>query len=151
MNKKDEKRVLEEMLSALTPHANRGAAEPSAARLYIREHFEALSAARDRGISWPQIAGVLAQARVFAADGSVLEWRTISSLFHAERYARGERRKRRSKKPVSQPQQTGQPRPAIEPTFVADESQHDHDDHQRGKFRVIPARPRGAPPRKQET
>lgn len=97
--------MLEEMLGALTPHANRGAAEPSAARLYIREHFETLSAARDRGISWPQIAGVLAQAGVFAADGSALEWRTVSSLFHAERYARGERRKRRTKKSTTVAQQ----------------------------------------------
>jgi hypothetical protein len=102
-NQKDEKRVLEDLLAAMTPHANRGAAEPSAARLYVRNHFATLSAARTRGITWPQIAYALAKAGVTATDGTQLEWRTVSSLFHSERYARGESRKRRTKKPVAPP------------------------------------------------
>lgn len=122
---KDERRVLEDLLGAITPHANRGAAQPSAARLYIREHFETLSAARARGITWPQIADVLAKASVTADDGTPLEWRTVSSLFHSERYARGERRKRRTKKTtgarpltratVSTPQTPAIPDPDDEP------------------------------------
>jgi hypothetical protein len=139
-NQKDEKRVLEDLLEGLTPQANRGAAEPSAARLYIREHFETLLAARGRGITWPQIADVLAKAGVAADDGARLEWRTVSGLFHSERYARGERRKRRTKKPGAQPQTQAPvttPRQPIPPD-LDDEPEPPRS----GAFRAIPSRPR---------
>jgi hypothetical protein len=131
MTNKDTKPVLEDLLGAIQPHTNRGAAEPSEARLYIREHFNTLVAARGRGISWPQIADVLAQAGLTAADGSRLEWRTVNSLFHAERYSRGEKRKRRPKKSTATPATpaasapTPQPKPkaamAFEPIEQEDE------------------------------
>jgi hypothetical protein len=100
MTKKEPRPLLDDLLGAIEPHANRGAAAPSEARLYIRGNFDAIATARDRGVAWPQIAGALEQAGVTAADGSPLEWRTVAGLFHAERYSRGGQKQRRKPKPA---------------------------------------------------
>jgi hypothetical protein len=68
--------------------------EPSAARVRIREAFEDIAAARDRGLSWQQVTDALAAEGMRAADGGALTWRKVKALFHVERYARGGKRKR---------------------------------------------------------
>jgi hypothetical protein len=95
---------LADLLGAMEPHIDRGAAEPSEARQYLRDNFDTISAARDRGLTWPQITqAIVERSGVRAADGSELGWRTFKSLFHAERYSRGVKRKHRPKKPVAPP------------------------------------------------
>jgi hypothetical protein len=71
-------------------------AHPSALRLYIRDNYPSLVAARDRGVSWQQIAEVMAAAGVRAPDGSPLTWRRLAVLFHAERYDKDPKRKRKA-------------------------------------------------------
>ncbi|TPG45698.1 hypothetical protein EAH89_26215 [Roseomonas nepalensis] len=69
--------------------------EPSAARARIQETFDDLTAARKRGVAWQQIAALMTADGIKAADGEPLTPDEVKALFHAERYARGERRKRR--------------------------------------------------------
>lgn len=83
-------------LEALEP-ADR--ADASEARRHIRANFDAMTAARDRGVSWQQITDTMTAAGVRAENGDPLDWRQLKSLFHTERYARGGKRKRRAVKP----------------------------------------------------
>lgn len=94
----------------LQPRPGAAKAEPSEPRLHIREHFDAMASARGRGVSWQQIAAAMAAAGVRGAGAAELGWRQVKSLFHAERYARGEKRKRR--KPAPKPPKAGTPAPA---------------------------------------
>ena len=110
-------------LEALQPEDGGARGEVSSARLHVRENFDALVAARGRGVSWQQIVTTMNAAGVRSPDGSELDWRQVASLFHAERYARGGRRKRRlatTRKP--QPAATPEARPA--PTGVAHRTKH---------------------------
>jgi hypothetical protein len=91
---------LAHVLGAKEPYIGLGSAEPSDARQYLRDNFDTISAARDRGLTWPQITRAIVESSgVRAADGSALEWRVLKSLFHAERYSRGVKRKHRPKRP----------------------------------------------------
>jgi hypothetical protein len=91
---------LADVLGAMKPHIGLGAAEPSEARQYLRDNFDTISTARDRGRTWLQITRAIVESSgVRAADGSALEWRVLKSLFHAERYSRGVKRKHRPKRP----------------------------------------------------
>lgn len=81
-------------LAAAAPAPNRQA--PSAARIRVRDAFAAIAAARSRGVSWRQIADLMAADGVRAADGAPLTEGAVKALFHVERYARGGRRKRRT-------------------------------------------------------
>lgn len=94
----------------LQPRPGAAKAEPSEPRLHIREHFDAITAARGRGVSWRQIAAAMAAAGVRGAGAAELGWRQVKSLYHAERYARGEKRKRR--KPTPKPPKAETPAPA---------------------------------------
>lgn len=70
-------------------------------RLRISEKFAEIEAARDRGVSWQQIADLMAADGVRGLDGKAPTQSTVRALFHAERYARGgKRKKRRGSKPV---------------------------------------------------
>ncbi len=136
MMTKDQSNSLADQLRALHPHSERGAAEPSEARKYVRDHFDVIAAARERQLTWPQITQVLVDNGVKAADGAELEWRTLKSLFHAERYVKGGRRKRRPKKVSAQP--VTQAPISAPPPF--DPTEGTTDDRPRPKFG--PARPR---------
>ncbi|WP_156963981.1 hypothetical protein [Muricoccus aerilatus] len=96
--------------------------EPSAARVRIQATFEDLTAARKRGVAWQQIAALMAIDGIKAADGEPLTSDEVRALYHAERYARGERRKRR---PESQAGEAATPRsrravPPAEPISVVE-------------------------------
>ena len=91
-------------------------ADPSSLRLYIRDNFASVAAARRRGVSWPQIAGVLADAGVRAPDGSPLTWRKVAVLFHTERYERDPKRKRRAKRPKAAAPPAAPASPPPQPT-----------------------------------
>lgn len=73
-------------------------ADTSDLRLYIRDNFASMLAARGRGASWQQITEVMAAAGVRAPDGSDLQWRKVAISFHMERYER-DKRKRRTPRP----------------------------------------------------
>lgn len=111
----------------LQPRPGAAKAEPSKPRLHIREHFDAMTSARGRGVSWQQITAAMAASGVRGAGATGLGWRQVKSLYHAERYARGEKRKRR--KPTPKPlkaeanapagQAAEAPRPVPAPTVSA--------------------------------
>lgn len=73
--------------------------DPSPARTRIRETFEDITAARNRRVTWSQIAALLEAEGTRAADGSVLTSDEVKALYHAEKYSRGLRRKRRLVQP----------------------------------------------------
>ena len=80
-------------LAALVPVPK--AQDPSAARTRIREIFDDITAARKRGIAWSQIATLMHAEGTRAADGEPITPDEVKALYHAERYSRGARRKRR--------------------------------------------------------
>lgn len=92
--------------------------EPSAARARIQETFDDLTAARKRGVAWQQIAALMTADGIKAADGEPLTPDEVKALYHAERYARGERRKRRPESRASEAPK-GRPRRAA-PTVEAE-------------------------------
>jgi hypothetical protein len=96
-------------------------AEASEARRYIRANFDAMTAARDRGVSWHQITDTMAAAGVGGANAEPLGWRQLKSLYHTERYARGGKRKRRKVQPKAKAATPVSPtRPEVpEPSTVA--------------------------------
>lgn len=128
-------------LRDLTQNRSRGATEPSAGRRHVVAHFDAITEARSRRVTWQQIAKALAESGIRDEDGSEIGWSSLKNLYHAERYARSERRKRRSKKPKVAAQatsfRTGAPAPAAPVDAPGDE-----DDRPAGAFRVVPARSR---------
>ncbi|GAA0574570.1 hypothetical protein GCM10009416_11590 [Craurococcus roseus] len=73
--------------------------DPSAARTHIRNNFEHITAARKRGVIWRQIADLMDAEGIKAADGSPLSPAETRALYHAERYTRGARRRRRPVQP----------------------------------------------------
>jgi hypothetical protein len=76
-------------LEALQPsEAPAGRAVPSDLRLNIRDNFDAITAARGRGVSWATIAVAMTRAGVRGPGGVDVGWRALKSLFHAERYER---------------------------------------------------------------
>jgi hypothetical protein len=80
-------------LADLEPAPRRQA--PSAARIRIRGAFEAITAARGRGVSWQQVAELMTADGVRAADGAPLTAGEVKALYHVEKYARGGTRRRR--------------------------------------------------------
>ena len=134
-------RSMSDRLKALAQKRPRGATEPSAGRRHVVAHFEAIAEARSRRVTWQQIAEALAEGGVRDDEGGEIGWLSLKNLYHAERYARGERRKRRSKKPKpaaqATPARTGSPAPAAPVDASGDE-----DDRPAGAFRVVPARSR---------
>lgn len=86
---------LADMLGALKPDPSPARTEPSEVRRHVRENFDAITAARGRGVAWQAIAQTMGEAGIRAADGAEVGWRALKSLFHAERYARGGKPKRR--------------------------------------------------------
>ena len=124
--------ALRARLAVLQPKRTAAGAEPSAMRLRIRETFPDLVAARERGVTWQQITEAMAEVGIRGYDDAPLDWRRVKTLFHAERYARGERRVKRrapaagarrgrageakqAPMPASPPQQPpGPPTPAAE-------------------------------------
>ena len=86
---------LRAVLEGLEAKKRSHGAVPSAARLHIRSAYDAIVDARKRGVSWQQVTEGMFSLGIRAADGEVLDWREVSSLFHAERYARGGKRMRR--------------------------------------------------------
>lgn len=100
---------LSDRLAAIVP-APRIDLDVSEARKQVRKDFEAITEARKRAVTWQQIAQAIAEVGIRAEDGSELEWRAVKSLYHAERYLRGGRPKRRLKKPPpSAPQASASP------------------------------------------
>lgn len=79
-------------------------AEVSEPRRHIREHFDAITAARGRLVTWPQITATMTGLGIRASDGSVLDWRLVKSFYHAERYARGGKPKRRKPRTTVAPE-----------------------------------------------
>lgn len=90
-------------------------AEVSEPRRHIREHYAAITAARGRHVTWPQITATMTELGIRASDGSVLGWRLVKSFYHAERYARGGKPKRRKPRAAAAPH-VAAPAPAPEPT-----------------------------------
>ena len=61
-------------------------------------HFEAIAEARSRRVTWQQIAKALAEGASSNEEGREVGWTSLKNLYHAERYTRGERGKRRCEK-----------------------------------------------------
>ena len=137
MASRDEK--LAAMFEAMEPRSERASTVPSETRAYIRANFDTIQAARQRGLTWPQITAVLIESDVKAPDGSPLQWRVLKSLFHAERYVIGGKRQRR--KPVKPPPKQQSPISTLQPP----ESETDQDDEtepQKRGFRFSKATPK---------
>ena len=83
-------------LAEIAP-ASRGQ-DPSAARTRIRETFDDITRARNRRVTWSQIAALLEAEGTRAADGSVLTPDEVKALYHAEKYLQASRTKRRPTK-----------------------------------------------------
>jgi hypothetical protein len=138
MASRDEK--LAAIFEAMEPRSERASTVPSETRAYIRANFDTIQAARQRGLTWPQITAVLTESGVKAPDGSPLQWRVLKSLFHAERYVIGGKRQRR-RKPVKPPPKQQSPIPTLQPP----ESETDQDDQtepQKRGFRFSKATPK---------
>lgn len=72
---------------------------PSELREQVRAVFERLTADRKRGASWDGLAAAFAALGVATAAGKPPTGADLRNAYHAERYARGgKRRKRRSKR-----------------------------------------------------
>ena len=99
-------------LDALQKQGKGVKADPSALRLYIRDNFASMLAARERGVSWQQIADVMVDAGVRAPDGSDLTWRKVAVLFHAERQGKGRKKTRTMARKPAPPPPTGPPSPS---------------------------------------
>lgn len=114
---------LADMLGALKPDHGPARTEPSEVRRHVRENFDAILAARARGVAWQAIAQTMGEAGIRAGDGSELGWRALKSIFHAERYARGSKPKRRPTRKAAEPVSRGrQPATAsadVPPTAAA--------------------------------
>ena len=72
--------------------------DPSPARARIRETFDDITRARNRRVTWSQIAALLEAEGTRAADGSVLTPDEVKALYHAEKYLRASRTKRQPAK-----------------------------------------------------
>ena len=129
-------------LKALEPDRLEGVTAPSAQRRLVVAHFEAIAEARSRRVTWQQIAKALAECGIRDEEGGEIGWPSLKNLYHAERYARGERRKRRAKKPQPAAQQATPARTAPAAPRALVDPPDDEDDRPRGAFRVIPARSR---------
>lgn len=93
---------LRRRLASIEP-ASRGQ-DPSPARSRIRDTFDAMAAARKRGVTWAQITGLLAADGIKAADGEPLTVDEVRALFHAERQLRLSRQNRRTRPEASPPE-----------------------------------------------
>ena len=80
-------------LANLAPAAHQR--DTSAVRRKIRNTFETIAAARDRGVTWAQITEVLAADGARTSDGTVPTQHEVRALYHLERYSQGGKRKRR--------------------------------------------------------
>jgi hypothetical protein len=100
-------------LAELQPEPG-GKVEASEARLYIRANFDEMTAARDRRVTWQQIAEVMKRAGVVRQPGAPLDWRQVKALYHAEKYARDEAAKRAAN-PKPSKQRKGRARRPREP------------------------------------
>lgn len=111
------------MLADLAPKPRARRSVPTDLRKRIREDYDAIYAARRREVTWQQITGALVAAGVRASDGSEPGWRTVMAAYHAERYARGEKRQRRKRTgtvpEVAPRAATAQPVPADRPVSEA--------------------------------
>ena len=61
---------------------------PSPARSRIRDTFDAMTAARKRGVTWAQITELLTADGIRATDDAPLTVDEVRALFHAERQLR---------------------------------------------------------------
>ena len=130
-----------DLLRDLVKVRSRGVTEPSVRRRLVVVHFEAITEARSRGVTWQQIAKALAEGGIRDDEGSEIGWSSLKGLYHVERYARSQRPRRRSRKPnvaaQAAPARTGAPAAAAPVGSPGDE-----DDRPGGAFRVVPARSR---------
>jgi hypothetical protein len=102
---------LRDRLAAIVPTPRTGL-DASQARQHIRADFDAITDARKREVTWQQIAQAIAEVGIRAEDGSKLEWRAVMGLYHAERYLRGGRPKRRARKPPESAPSASAPAPS---------------------------------------
>lgn len=105
--------------------------DPSPARTRIRETFDDITRARNRRVTWSEVAGLLEAEGTRAADGSVLTPDEVKALYHAEKYLRASKKKRRPAKP--------EPAPRSAPATPARPEVPDPPP-------VTPTRPEAAPP-----
>jgi hypothetical protein len=130
-----------DLLKDLVQVGSRGASEPSAKRRLVAAHFEAITDARSRGVTWQQIATALAEGGIRDDEGAEIGWSSLKGFYHVERYARSKRPRRLSKKPKVAAQPV--PPPTNSPAAAMPvASPGDEDDRPRGAFRVVPARSR---------
>jgi hypothetical protein len=97
---KDDDMQWKDKVASLAPTGSR---EHSPARARVHAAFDEIAAAKARGVTWQQLTDLLTADGVRGAEGETLTVDAVRSLFHAERYARGERRKRRTRKPPVPP------------------------------------------------
>lgn len=71
---------------------------PSALREQVRAVFDRLTADRERGATWDGLAAPFAALGVATAAGTPPTGADLRNAYHAERYARGGKRRRRSKR-----------------------------------------------------
>jgi hypothetical protein len=101
-----------EKIASLTPPGRKSEQSPVRARIHA--NFDEIAAAKERGVTWQQLTDLFTSEGIVGADGEPLTADAVRSLFHSERYARGERRKRQPKKSTAQPQ-TQAPIPTRQP------------------------------------
>ena len=88
---------LQDALAAVQP--GRTGREPSQLREQVRATYDRLAAERDRGATWDGLAAPFAALGILTAEGKPPSGPDLRNAFHAERYARGGKRKRRTAKP----------------------------------------------------
>ncbi len=104
---------LRDALAAVPP--GQTGREPSQLREHVRAVFDRLAVDRDRGATWEGLAAPFAALGILTAEGKLPTGADLRNAFHAERYARGGKRKRRtakSKAALSPPVQSSPVQPA---------------------------------------
>lgn len=131
---KDDAMLWKQQISALSPAGQKQPHSPARAR--IHSAFDEIAEAKTRGVTWQQITDLLTADGIRTLEGEPLTADLVRALFHTERYARGLRRKRKSKAKAVQPVTQAQ---ACEPASF-DPAEGTVGDRPRPKFG--PARPR---------
>ena len=131
---KDDAMLWKQQVAALSPVAPKQPHSPARARIHIA--FDEIAEAKKRGVTWQQITDLLTADGIRTLEGKPLSADLVRAVFHTERYARGLRRKRKTKAKAAQSVAQTQ---AYEPASF-DPAEGTGDDRPRPKFG--PARPR---------
>lgn len=94
MAKDDDAMQWKERVQSLSPPPPRQDHSPARERINIA--FDEITEAKKRGVTWQQFADLMNADGLRMANGEPLTADLIRSLYHSERYARGQPKKRKS-------------------------------------------------------